>query len=133
MLCHVNPQVPSLRAALNLFSAQLVSVLGVDLTQLQDLAFGLVELHEVGTDAPPEPVKVPLDVTLSLQHVSCTKQFGVGKLAEGALNPTVHAADKDVEQHYWQYQSLRNATHHSSPLTTTQSSSQFLIYQTIHP
>lgn len=99
MLRHVNPQVFFLRSALNLFSAQLLFVLGVALTQLQGLALGLVELHEVCKEALPKPVKVPLDATLSLQHVSCTTQIGVGKLAVGALNPTVHVAGKDVEQH----------------------------------
>ncbi|GAB0187531.1 neurexin-1 [Grus japonensis] len=43
-------------------------------------------------------------------------QLGVvGKLAEGALDPTVHVADKDVEQCQSQYQPLRDATRHWSP------------------
>jgi len=36
--------------------------------------------------------------------VDCTKQLGVGgRLAEGALNSTVHVADKDVQQRQSQY------------------------------
>ena len=53
-----HPQI-LLRAALKPFSAQLVSVLGTALTQVQDLALGLVELHEVGMGPPLKPVQVP--------------------------------------------------------------------------
>ena len=41
-------QVLFLRTALKPFSTQPVSELGIALTQVQDLALGLVELHEVG-------------------------------------------------------------------------------------
>ena len=48
---------------------------------------------------PLKPVKVPLDGIPSLQCVNRTTQLGViDKLAEGALNPTVHVADKEVKQ-----------------------------------
>ncbi|KAK4830184.1 hypothetical protein QYF61_008975 [Mycteria americana] len=70
-------------AALNPFSAQPVLVLGIAPTQVQDLALGLVELHEVCTGPPLKPVKVPLDGIPSLQRVDHTTQLGVvGKLAE---------------------------------------------------
>ena len=68
---------------------------GIAPTQLQGLALGLVELHEVRTGSPLKPVKVCLDGSPSLQSVDCTTQFSViGKLAEAALNPTVHVANK---------------------------------------
>ncbi|KAK4805791.1 hypothetical protein QYF61_000397, partial [Mycteria americana] len=91
--CH---QVLLLRAALNPFSAQPVSVLGIAPTHAQHLALGLVELHEVCTGPPLKPVKVPLDSIPSLQRVDRTTQLDVvGKIPEGALNPTAHVADKD--------------------------------------
>ena len=66
---------------------------------MQDLALGPAELHEVHISPLLKLAKVPLDGTPSLQHVDPTTQLGVvGKLAEGALNPTVYAADKDVKQ-----------------------------------
>jgi len=66
-------------------------------TCVQDLALGLVELHEVCTGPPLK--SIPLDGIPAFQHVNLTMQLGViGKLAEGALNPTVHATDKDVKQ-----------------------------------
>jgi len=84
----------TLRAALNPLYAQPVFVLGIALTQVQDLALGLVEPREVHTGPPLKLVRVPLDGFLSLQHVDHTTQL----VAEGALNPTVHVADKDVKQ-----------------------------------
>ncbi|KAM6384895.1 dTDP-D-glucose 4,6-dehydratase isoform 4-T5 [Alca torda] len=73
------------------------------MTQVRDLALGLVELHDVRTDPPLKPVQVPLDGIPSLQHVDRATQLGVvGKLAEGTLNPTVHVTDKDVKQHWSQ-------------------------------
>ncbi|KAK4831337.1 hypothetical protein QYF61_017468 [Mycteria americana] len=99
------------RAALNPFSAQPVFVLGIAPTHVQDLALGPVELHEVRTGPPLKPVRVPLEGIPSLWHVNSTTQLGdIGKLAEGALNPTVHVADKDVKQRWFQYRPLRNAT-----------------------
>jgi len=53
----------------------------------------------------------------SFQRVNHTTEPGVvGKLAEGALSPTVHVADKGVRQHQSQYQSLRKVTRHWSLL-----------------
>jgi len=53
-------------AALKPFSAQPVSVLGIALTQVQDLLLGLVELHDVGMGPPLKPVQVLLDGIPSL-------------------------------------------------------------------
>jgi len=76
---------------------------------VQGLALGLVELHEVYMGPPFKPVKVPLDSIPSLQSVDRTTQLGViGKLAEGALNPDIHVADKDVEHCQSQYGPLSN-------------------------
>ena len=66
-------------------------IAGVAPTHVQELA-----PHEVRTDPPLKPVQVPLDGILSLRFVDCTTQLGVvGKLAEGALSPTVHDTNKD--------------------------------------
>ncbi|KAK4828525.1 hypothetical protein QYF61_026947 [Mycteria americana] len=43
--------------------------------QVQDLAFGLVEAHEVHTGPLLELVQVPLDGILSLRRVNCTTQL----------------------------------------------------------
>ena len=57
---------------------------------MQDLAFVLVEPHEVRPGPPLELVQVPLDGIPSLRRVYHTTQLGVVcKLAEGALNPTM--------------------------------------------
>jgi len=50
-----------LRAALNPFSTHSVFVPGIALTQLQNLALALVELHDVCAGLRLQPVQVPLD------------------------------------------------------------------------
>ena len=63
----------------------------------QDLALGLVDLHEVHTGLPFKPVKVLPDDIPSLQCVDRTTQLGViNKLSGGALSPTVHVANEDI-------------------------------------
>jgi len=116
LLIHQYPQVLLLRAALEPLSSQPLFVFEVAPTHVQDLALGLVELHVVHAGPPLQPVKVPLNGISSLQCVSRTTQLGVvGRLAEGALSPSVHVTDKDVKQHWPQYQPLRHTTRHWSP------------------
>jgi len=92
--CHVGflinqqPQVFLLKDVLNPFSAQPIFLLGNAPTHGTDLALDLVELHEVPTSPPLNPVKVPLDGIPFLQRVSCNTELGVtGEPAEGAFNP----------------------------------------------
>lgn len=74
-------------------------------------ALGLAELHEVCMSPPLQPVTVPLDGITSLQCANHTTEHGAdSKLDECALYPTV--TDKDVKQHWSQYQALRNTTCH---------------------
>ena len=61
LLINQHPQVLLLRVALNPFSAQPVVVLVIALTHVQDLALGLVDLHEVRMGPLLKPVKVSLD------------------------------------------------------------------------
>ncbi|KAK4827132.1 hypothetical protein QYF61_014526 [Mycteria americana] len=87
------------RAAPNPFIPQPVLILGVAPTQVHDLAFGLVEPHEVHIGPLLKLVQVPLDGSPSLRHVNCTTQLGViCRLAEGALNHTVYVVDEDIKQ-----------------------------------
>ncbi|PKU26779.1 hypothetical protein llap_22917 [Limosa lapponica baueri] len=92
-----------------------VFVLGIAVTQVQDLALGLVELHEIGMGTPFKPVQVPLDGIPFLQRVNNATQLGVGKLAKGSLDLIVHVTNKDVKQHWSQYHPLRNAACHWFP------------------
>ncbi|KAK4831353.1 hypothetical protein QYF61_017484 [Mycteria americana] len=88
----------NIRAALNPFIPQPVLRPGVALTQVQDLAVGLVEPQEVHMDPLLELVQVPVNGTLSLRHVNCTTQLGVVcKLAEGALDPTIYVVDEHIK------------------------------------
>jgi len=75
------------RAALNPFIPQSVLRLEIASVQVQDLALGLVEPHEVHTRPVLQLVQVPLNGVLSFWCVNCTTQIGViCKLAKGALD-----------------------------------------------
>ena len=119
MLCHIEllvnqqPQVFLDRASVNPFSAQSVFVLAIAPPHVQDLALGLVELHEVPMGPHIKPVKVLLDGMSSPQHVDRNTQLGViCKLAEGALSHTVCVVDEDIEQYWSPYGPLRDTTCH---------------------
>jgi len=58
---------------------------GISPTPVQDLALGLVELHEVHTCPPLNPVKVPLNGIPSLQRVDLTTQLSVMNCASLSL------------------------------------------------
>jgi len=61
LFIHQYLQVLLGRAALKLFIPQPLLIVGVVLTQVQDLALGLIEPHEVHTGPLLELVQVPLD------------------------------------------------------------------------
>ncbi|KAK4829273.1 hypothetical protein QYF61_002665 [Mycteria americana] len=74
------------------------SVKGFTEVEVQDLALGLIELHEVGMGPLLKPVKVPLDGIPSLKCINCTTHLGViCKPAESALNPTVYVVDEEAK------------------------------------
>ncbi|KAK4830062.1 hypothetical protein QYF61_008400 [Mycteria americana] len=113
LFIHQYPQVLLLRAALNPLITQPVLRLGVALTHVQDLALGLVDPHEVHMGPLLQLVQVPLDGIPSLRHANCATQLGViCKLAEGALDATVHVIGEDIKQYWSQYGPLRNTTCH---------------------
>ncbi|KAJ7401341.1 hypothetical protein BTVI_97052 [Pitangus sulphuratus] len=77
-------------------------ILGLALTQAEDFEPGLVEIHELLMGLLLQPEKVPLggipSLLPSLMSINCTSQHGgIRNLSEGALNPTVYAAVKDMK------------------------------------
>ena len=86
-LVNQDPQVLLLRAALNVFSTQPVSVLGVALTHVQDLALGLVELHEVQIGPSLKPVKSISKATGCIHGM---------KILEGVLNTTTQLLIQEI-------------------------------------
>ncbi|PKU42653.1 hypothetical protein llap_7045 [Limosa lapponica baueri] len=99
LLINQHPQALLLTVLLNSSSTQPVFVLGIAMScTWQDAELGLAELQEVRMGPPLKPLQVPLGGIPSLQPVDHTTHLGVvGKHAEGALNPTVHVANKDVK------------------------------------
>lgn len=67
--------------------------------QVQDMAFLIIELHEVPVVPFLQPTEVPLDGYRTLWHTSHSFQFGVdGKLDKGTLCPIIPAINEDVKQ-----------------------------------
>ena len=98
------PQVLFSRAVLYPYILHLLLIVNVAMIQVQDLALGFVESHEVHLGPLLKPVSISLDDILSLRCVNCTTQFDViHKFAEGSLNPTVNIIDEDIKQHQSQY------------------------------
>ncbi|KAJ7407128.1 hypothetical protein WISP_128424 [Willisornis vidua] len=72
-----------------------VGLHGVVVTDVQDLALGLVELLTI--DPSIQLVQIPLQTLPTFQEINSPAQFGViCKLAEGALDLLVQFIDKDI-------------------------------------
>ena len=65
--------------------------------QVQDLTFGFAQFNKVLLGPLFKPIQVSLDGIASLGHDDCTTQLG--KLAEGAADPTVNVTDEDIKEH----------------------------------
>ncbi|KAK4831815.1 hypothetical protein QYF61_019245 [Mycteria americana] len=108
-LCaHVHPAIDQ-PSQLSSHSSQVCSVHGVVVTQVQDLALGLVEPHTIGLSPWIQPVQVPLQSLPTLKKINTPAQLGViCKLTEGALNPLVQIIDKGIKQNWPQHRALGN-------------------------
>ncbi|KAK4820924.1 hypothetical protein QYF61_008645 [Mycteria americana] len=105
LLAHVqaavnkHPQVLLCQAAFQPLFPKPVVLHGVVVTQVQDLALGLVKPHTIDLSPLMQPVQTPLQSLPTLQQINTPAQFGViCKLTEGALNPLVQIIDKDIKQ-----------------------------------
>ncbi|KAK4826455.1 hypothetical protein QYF61_009182 [Mycteria americana] len=104
-----NPQVLLCQAAFQPLFPKPVALHGVVVTQVQDLALGLVEAHTMGLGPSIQPVQIPLQSLPTLQQINTPTQLGViCKLTEGALDPLVQIIDKDIKQNWPQHRALGN-------------------------
>ncbi|KAK4826425.1 hypothetical protein QYF61_008958 [Mycteria americana] len=95
------PQVLFLQAAFQPLFPKPVALYGVAVTQVQDLALGLVKPHTIGPSPSIQPVQIPLQSLLTLKQINTPAQLGViCKLTEGALGPLVQIIDKDIKQNW---------------------------------
>ncbi|KAK4810335.1 hypothetical protein QYF61_019138 [Mycteria americana] len=86
-----------------------VALHGVAVTQVQDLALGLVEPHTIGLGPLIQPVQVPLQSLPPINQINTPAQLGVVcKRIEGAFDPFVQIIDKDIKQHWPQHRALGN-------------------------
>jgi len=113
LFIHQYPWVLLKRAALNPFFPQPVLIPGVATTQVQDLALGLAEPHEVQMGPPLKLIQLPQHGIPSLRRVNCTTQLGViCKLAEGALHLAVYVIEENIKRHWSQYRCLMDTSCH---------------------
>jgi len=89
---HWYPQALLCRTVLNQLITQSVLILGITLTQVQHLALGLFEFHEICMG----PVRVPLDGIPFLKLINCSFQLDV---AEVTLNLTIYVIKEDIKQY----------------------------------
>ncbi|KAK4819103.1 hypothetical protein QYF61_025362 [Mycteria americana] len=93
-----HPQVLFRQAAFQPLFPKPVALHGVVVTQVQDLALGLVERHTTGLGPSIQP-SLP-----TLKQITTPAQLGVVcRLTEGALDPFIQIIDKDVKQNWPQY------------------------------
>ncbi|KAK4825874.1 hypothetical protein QYF61_003148 [Mycteria americana] len=111
LLAHVqlavnqHPQVLFCQAAFQPLFPKPVALHGVVVSQVQDLALGLVKPHTIDLGPSIQPVQsLPI-----LKQINTPTQLGViCKLTEGALDPLVQIIDKDVKQNWPQHRALGN-------------------------
>ncbi|KAK4815221.1 hypothetical protein QYF61_022868 [Mycteria americana] len=104
-----HPQVLFRWAAFQPLFPKPVALHGVAVTQVQDLALGLVGSHTIDLGPSIQPVQVPLQSLPTLQQINTPAQLGViCKLTESALDPFVQIIDKDVKQNWPQHRALGN-------------------------
>ncbi|KAK4815348.1 hypothetical protein QYF61_000180 [Mycteria americana] len=91
-----HPQVLLCWAAFQPLFPKPVALHGVVVTQVQDLALGLVKPHTIGPSPSIQPVQVPLQSLPPLKQINTPAQLGViFKLAQGALGPLVQIIDTE--------------------------------------
>ncbi|KAK4816679.1 hypothetical protein QYF61_019915 [Mycteria americana] len=94
-----HPQVLFCLAAFQPLFPKPVALHGVVVTQVQDLALGLVEPHTIGLGPSIQAVQVPLQSLPTLKQINTPAQLSViCKLSEGALDLFVQIIDKDIKQ-----------------------------------
>ncbi|GAB0183390.1 mitochondrial enolase superfamily member 1 [Grus japonensis] len=122
LLAHVqpvvsqHPQVLFCQAAFQPLFPKPVVFHGVVVTDMQDLALGLVEPDTVGLGPLIHPVQISLQSLPTLKQINTPAQFGViCKLTEGALNPLVQIINKGLKQDWPQNYALGNTTRDQPP------------------
>ncbi|KAK4821762.1 hypothetical protein QYF61_000823 [Mycteria americana] len=99
-----HPQVLFHWAAFQPLFPKPVALHGVVVTQVQDLALGLVKPHAIDFGPSMQAVQIPLQSFPTLKQINTPAQLGaICKLTEGALDPLVQVIDKDIKQDWPQY------------------------------
>ncbi|KAK4832004.1 hypothetical protein QYF61_020442 [Mycteria americana] len=100
---------PKLNAVFEPLFPKPVALHGVVVTQVQDLALGLVKPLTIGLGPSIQPVWVPLQSLPTFKQINTPTQLGViCKLTESVLDPLIQIIDKDIKQNWPQHRALGN-------------------------
>ncbi|KAK4812409.1 hypothetical protein QYF61_019643 [Mycteria americana] len=110
-----HPQVLFCRAAFQPLFPKPVTLHGVAVTQVQDLALSLVEPHTIGPSPLTQPIQVPLQSLPPLKQITPAQLGVICNLTEGALDPLVQIIDKDIKQDWPHHRALGDTTSDRPP------------------
>lgn len=108
LLINKHLQIILLRAVFKLFFSQSVFMLEFAPTDMQDLALGLVEFHEIPRHPLLQPVKIPVDAPFPSSMSVALLSLVLLEICWGCIDPTVHVIDKAVKQCQSQYWPQKN-------------------------
>ncbi|RMC05412.1 hypothetical protein DUI87_18603 [Hirundo rustica rustica] len=124
---HQCPQVPFCLGTVQPHRPQPITLQGVIVAKVQDLALGRIKLHLIGLGLSIQPIQVPLQSSPTLQQIKTCSQLGVNcNLANVRLNPLIQILNKHIKQDWAQHRSLGDTTGHqldAIPFTTSLDSS----------
>ncbi|RMB88407.1 hypothetical protein DUI87_35207 [Hirundo rustica rustica] len=102
--CHQYPQVPFLLGTVQLHHPQPITLQGVIVSKVQDLALGLIKPHPIGFCPSVQLFQVFLQSSLSFQQVDTSSQLSViCKFTNEGLHAFIHVVNKNIEQSWPQH------------------------------
>ncbi|RMC18375.1 hypothetical protein DUI87_04261 [Hirundo rustica rustica] len=111
MFCHwhQHPQVPFLLGTVQPHHPQPITLQGVIVAKVQDLALGLIKPHPIGLCPSVQPFQVFLQSPSSFQQIDIRSQLSViCKFTNERLHAFIHVINKNIEQNWPQHRPLRD-------------------------
>ncbi|RMC15281.1 hypothetical protein DUI87_07470 [Hirundo rustica rustica] len=128
---HQYPQVPFLLGTVQPHRPQPITLQGVIVAKVQELALGLIKLHLIGLCPSIQWFQVSLQSPPTFQEINTFSQLSViCKFTNERLHTLIHVINKNTEQNWPQHRPLGDTTgdwmQHCSPPLWAWPSSQFL-------
>ncbi|RMC13980.1 hypothetical protein DUI87_09064 [Hirundo rustica rustica] len=123
--CHQHPWVPFLLGTVQPCCPQPVTLQGVIVSKVQDLALGLIKLLPIGLCPSIQSFQISLQGMSTFQQIDTRSQLSViCKFTSERLDAYIHVINKNIEQSWPQHRPLRDTTGawpqlDAAPFTTT--------------